>query len=316
LAPPGAQGVSTVLNNLVGNGLGNLLRVRAEVHSALSVNGDALAGPTVADTLPPDSVPSVRAGARYDRVLAEIDQDGFAFAVDPIDARFFERRKRRVPRQLNQVDIVLLEGHVCVRKRYRNYVAGARRWGERSVPMRERAHRALWNSLGLFLYSEAAVLLRLRDVPFVPRLRAIDLVDQAIYIDYLSGESLRHRAARAGAVYDHDLENGLSRLPSRVLERREVELLERTGTGGDLRAEISGMLRQMNDRGVAPLDIKLGNFIRGSATGRLYWIDFEFTRIQGQPQWEQGLQQQRETVESLFDLRPDDGSGEATEKVA
>src|SRR4051812_2109489 len=77
LAPPGAQGVPAILNNLVGNGLGNLLRVRAEVHSALSVNGDALLGASLADTLPPDSVPSVRAGARYDRVLAEIDQDGF-----------------------------------------------------------------------------------------------------------------------------------------------------------------------------------------------------------------------------------------------
>src|SRR3954469_25723774 len=106
LAPPGAEGVSTILNHLVGNGLGNLLRVRAEVHSALWVNGGVLAGAALADALPPDSVPSVRAGARYDRVLAEIDQGGFAFAVDPIDARFFERRKRRVPRQLNQVDIV------------------------------------------------------------------------------------------------------------------------------------------------------------------------------------------------------------------
>ena len=221
-----------------------------------------------------------------------------------------------MPRQLNQVDIVLLEGRICVRKRYRNYVAGARRWGERSVPLRERAHRALWNSLGLFLYSEAAVLLRLADLPFVPKLRAIDLVDQALYIDYLPGESLRHRAARAGAVYDQDLDSALTRLPSRLLERREVELLERTGAAGDLRKEVSAMLRQMNERGVAPLDIKLGNFIRGSATGRLYWIDFEFARIESQAQWETGLQQQRETVESLFGVSRDDGSGEAAEKVA
>ena len=46
------------------------------------------------------------------------------------------------------------------------------------------------------------------------------------------------------------------------------------------------MAREINARGVAPLDIKLGNFIRGASTGRLYWIDFEICRLQSQPRWE------------------------------
>jgi len=78
------------------------------------------------------------------------------------------------------------------------------------------------------------------------------------------------------------------------------------------------MMRAINARGVAPLDIKLGNFIRGATSGRLHWIDFEFARIRTQPQWEAGLRLQRETFENLFDIASNDdsGSGEATEKVA
>ena len=317
--PVASAGAPAFLQRLVGNGISNLLRVRAEVHSSLSVNSTVLATPPLADALPPDAIPSVRAGVRSDRVLAEIDQDGFAFAVDPRDARFFERRTRRAPRALNQLDIVLLEGRVCIRKRYRPFRAGACDWGERPVPLRERARRRFWNSLGFYLYSEAAVLLRLQGVPFVPKLRAIDLADRAIYIDYLHGQTLRYWAARSGAaVYDQDLvaSRHLTRLSARELERREVTLLERAGGAGDFRHEILAMLGQMNARGVAPLDIKLGNFIRGTTTGRLYWIDFEFARVQSQPQWEAALRLQRDTIGNLFRLGGDAGSGKAAEKVA
>jgi hypothetical protein len=307
------------LQRLVGNGFSNLLSVRAEVLSSLSVNGTVLATAPLADALPADAIPSVRAGVRSDRVLAEIDQDGFAFAVDPRDARFFERRKHRAPRSLNQLDIVLLEGRVCIRKRYRPFRAGARDWGERPVPLGVRARRRFWNSLGFYLYSEAAVLLRLQDLPCIPKLRAIDLVDRAIYIDYVHGQTLRYWAARTGAaVYDRDLaaSGDLNRLTAQELERREVTLLERTSAAGDFRHEVLGMLRQMNARGVAPLDIKLGNFIRGATTGRLYWIEFEFARVQSQPQWEAALRSQRDTLWNVFRLGEDEGSGEAAEKVA
>jgi tRNA A-37 threonylcarbamoyl transferase component Bud32 len=186
------------------------------------------------------------------------------------------------------------------------------------VPLRERVQRGLWNSLGLYLFSEAAVLLRLSDLPFVPKLRAVDLVDGAIYLDYVHGQTLRQNAACTGAaIYDQDLQEELTRLSARELERREVALLERAGASGNFRREIVEMTRQINARGVAPLDIKLGNFIRGATSGRLYWIDFEFARIQTQPQWEAGLQLQRETLENLFDLGSDEcESGEAAEKVA
>src|ERR1043165_929191 len=150
LFPPAVNGAPALLERVLGNGMGNLLRVRAEVLSALSVNGTVLSPAPLADALPADSIPSVKAGLRHDRVLAEIDQDGIAFAVDPRDVPFFDRRQRRAPRQLNQIEIVLLEGRVCVRKRYRSFRAGARDWGERPVPLRTRVKRRFWNSLGFY----------------------------------------------------------------------------------------------------------------------------------------------------------------------
>jgi hypothetical protein len=135
----------------------------------------------------------------------------------------------------------------------------------------------------------------------------------------VQGQTLRHWAARTGAaVYDQDLAGSrdLTRLTPQELERREVTLLERTGGAGDFRREILEMLRKMNARGVAPLDIKLGNFIRGASTGRLYWIDFEFARVQSQPQWEFALRLQHDTLKTLFRVDYDAGSGKAAEKVA
>ena len=138
------------------------------------------------------------------------------------------------------------------------------------MPAREWAHRSFWVSLGFFMYSEAAALLRLSDLPFVPKLRAIDLAGRTLYVDYIPGENLRSLAARGGAaVHDADIKDDprLCGVSARDLERREVELLDRAGIG-DFRREIAEMAREINARGVVPLDIKLGNFIRGASSGR------------------------------------------------
>ena len=163
----------------------------------------------------------------------------------------------------------------------------------------------MWTSFGLFLYNEAAALLRLHDLPFIPKLRRIDFEEGAIYVDCVAGESLRHQAASRGApVHDHDLaaDSGFSQLTAAELDRREVALLDAAGIGGAFRAEIAGMIREINARGVAPLDIKLGNFIRGAATGRLYWIDFEISRLASQPRWDEDLALQNEILQGLFGI--------------
>ncbi len=153
-ADPGTSGASLdhhgsagffepLVRSLAGDGAVNLVRAKAEVRAALRSGGGTVpAAPLIEDALPPGSIPSVAAGGRHDRVLAEIDQDGFAFAIDRTDEPFFNRRAQRAPRQQNLVDIALVGGHVCIRKRIRSYRMGARRWGDRPVPAREWAQRS------------------------------------------------------------------------------------------------------------------------------------------------------------------------------
>jgi tRNA A-37 threonylcarbamoyl transferase component Bud32 len=302
LCPRPASPVEGWVRRVAGEGLVNLFRARSEVLGTLhSSYGEMPAVRPLDDALQPSAIPSLAAGCHDDRVLAEVDQDGFAFAVSPIDVPFFDRRAHRTPRQQNLVDIALVDGVVCVRKRYRGLRLGARRWGTQRVPWRERVQRSVWAALGMYLYSEAAALLRLHDLPFVPKLRRIDFADRALYMDYVPGESLRAVAAHGGeVVHDADLKAvHLRGLSAHDLERREVALLDRASIG-DFRREIAGMVREMNARGVAPLDIKLGNFIRGATTGRLYWIDFEISRLSSQPRWEADLALERDILERLF----------------
>jgi hypothetical protein len=59
------------------------------------------------DLLPSSLIPSVALGDRSDRVLAEIDQDGFAFAVDGRDAQFFNTKAAMSARKHHRIQIVL-----------------------------------------------------------------------------------------------------------------------------------------------------------------------------------------------------------------
>src|SRR5947209_14082184 len=96
------------LRRFFGDGFLNLVAARAEVQAALRADGGLLTPRRPAeDALRPALVPSIASGDFTDRVLAEIDQDGFAFASDPIDQSFFNRRDQRAPRQQNLIDIVL-----------------------------------------------------------------------------------------------------------------------------------------------------------------------------------------------------------------
>src|SRR5512142_1592304 len=100
----------SLLRRVAGDGAVNLLCARSEVEAALRAGGGAVPpAPALDDALRPELIPSVAQGRWDDRILAEIDQDGFAFADDPIDAPFFERRAERRPRPQNRVHIALVE---------------------------------------------------------------------------------------------------------------------------------------------------------------------------------------------------------------
>ena len=240
----------------------NIALARREVLGALRRGIAISPAEPIPDAVPVERVPSVARLGCNSRVLATVNADGFAFAVEPDDVPFFNRRADPQPsRQENLIDVVVLERGLCVRKRYRPPRYGVRNYRDVRLPSKEWAKRNLWVMLRGPFYAEAAALLRLRDLPFVPKLRGIDVGRRTIYIDYIPGESLRQLAAASGEpMLDVDIPRHpeLRRLPTAELERREVRLLDSTGIA-DFRTEIVGMLREINRRGVAPLDLTLGN---------------------------------------------------------
>lgn len=293
--------VTDTLRRMAGTGLHNLWHARTEVlekhaHAGIS---DA---PPISDAIDPVTIPSVATRGTGDRVLAEIDQDGFAFATAPEDVAFFDRRTTRRPRQQNQLHLVLHDGRVCVRKRFQRPKVAARIHGNRPVPIRRWAARSFWVTVKLLFYTEAAALLRLRHLPFVPKLRALDATTQTLYIDFVAGDTLRAIAARNSTVaYDPDapIDLRFAHVPETEAERREIELLD-PDTLKECCAQIATMAHDLGRAGVAPLDIKAGNFLRGATTGRLYWIDFEMSRLGSQPNWHGNLELSRRTLLDVF----------------
>ena len=241
-------------------GLIDHVRARAEVLQALRGGTVDAGAPASPDALDPAMIPSLTTGARGDEpVLAEIDQDGFLFAVDQRDAAFFPSRQTKLPRVRYRLDVVLRDGRVCVRKQFCRLPLGAglRAWFAGLV--------------GEQFFNETAALLRLRGLPFVPSVRAVDVRSQAIYVDYICGENLKQRIARGGIpVHDLDATPAVSQAER---QRRQTEAFAEQL--GSFRPAIQDMATEMASRGVYPLDIKLGNLLVGQKTARLYWVDFE-----------------------------------------
>jgi hypothetical protein len=262
-------------------GTRKLLRARSEV-CAFQKNGPLPKGAPIADDVVPSMIPSIVAGKTHDRVLAEIDQDGFIFATDPLDTGFFSGRVKKLPRTRYRLEIVLYRGSVCLRKQFL------------ALPLRLGFKQWLWSALGLPFYNEAAALLRLRDVSCAPHIVEFDPASRSIYMSYIKGATLRHLISRDGtAVHDLDLsaEPALQALTSEERDKRETRLLF-DFYGNKFTAQIKDVISKLNANGVAPLDIKLGNVIVGEKTQNLYWVDFERAQLKTYPQWEQSLQEQ------------------------
>jgi hypothetical protein len=273
-------------------------KLRREVLAALRETDQPFPSVTLADSLHPDKVPSAALRGTQDAVLAHVDQDGFAFAVDPVDAPLFNLRDRRLQRNRHQVDIVIYEGRVCIRKRF------LARPSDRSF-----GRKLL---LSLLFHREAAALLRLRDLPVVPQIRGIDLPSKTIYRDYIQGDSLRHRVGARGEII-HDLDLGNSEqtrhLNEAELEEREIKLFFPM-RDKELTARICDNLRQINRRGVALVDdINLGNVVVGHQSGCPYWIDLEFTHLSGFPEWEKSLRDQNLRIKKWFGISMEKPSG-------
>jgi hypothetical protein len=263
---------------------------RAEVRSALRRSEKALAIARLPDRLGVSDIPSQAGNRQHRPVLAKLDQDGFAHATNPVDCELFNRREAVFPRVRYQLDVVVHDGSVCVRKQFcrQPLTRGLRHW--------------LWSLLGQSFYNEAAALLRLRGLPCVPQLRKIDRRRRAIYVDYIPGESLRHKLGGAsGVVHDLDIAGNpqLSRLTDDERSEREIALFTAAATP-QLRESIRHHCCVLASRGVLPLDIKPGNLIVGQSTGNLYWIDFELAHLESYWGWKEALEEHRRLVNRWF----------------
>ena len=264
-------------------------KLRREVRTALAQTNNVFPSVTVADALDPSQVPSVALHRTRNDVLAQVDQDGFAFAVDPADAPLFNRRDRKLQRNKHQLDIVVYDGRVCIRKRF---LPGP-------------SDRSLRGKLlvRLSFYRETAALLRLRNLSIVPQIRGIDIPSMTIYRDYIDGDSLRHLVGARGAIiHDLDLANSeqTRRLTEAELEEREIQLFSQMCDEG-LTARICESVREINRHGVVLLDdVKLGNVVVGHTSGCPYWIDLEYTQLSGFPQWENSLRDQDLRIKRWF----------------
>jgi hypothetical protein len=210
------------------------------------------------DWLSPLCVPSAAQGDKSDRDLAEIDQDGFAFALDKRDTAFFNTRTRIVTRRHHRLQIVLRDGVICMRKR--------------SVPVRrDRFLERIRDFVKWDFYLEAAALLRLEELEFVPKLRRIDCSNGAIEMDYIPGKDLRHVLAEGRHEIDYD----------KVSQDFLAVIKSEDPTSQEIRRAILGVMRC----GVIPRDITAAGFIRAEHSRRLYMIDFNLSYLRPVPGW-------------------------------
>jgi hypothetical protein len=269
--------------------LAKLFSARREVRLAAR-EGRLRPGSPIADRVAPDAIPSVARLGTADRVLADVDQDGFLFARDPADVAFFDRRTGRLPRRRYELHVVLRDGVVCLRKRF---TPSAVRLG---------AAQAFWSVLGLPFYVSAAAALRLSGVACAGSARAIDVRTRTIHWELVQGEDLRHWLGNATSLV-HDLDLGgdpsLRVLDEASLDQREIEMFAAAG-GGVFSPRVREEVRAMNAAGVAVLDVKLGNILVGAQTGRLYWVDFERAYLASWPRWEEAVRLQDQLLAQWF----------------
>lgn len=230
---------------------------RWEVTSALCAN--KLAGSLAfEDGLPPELIPSVSLRGLQDRVLAEIDQDGYLFAADEHDEPFFNKRKRMVPRTHHRVRIVLSSGAVRLQKS--------------AVRRATNAAGRLRDYLQWEFYMEAAALLRLRGVTGVPLIRRLDVREGMIEMDYIWGQDLRQIFAGNRSEIDYDQ---ISRIFGESLAD-QTSPLSRDAANLVARAASSGVIAR---------DLPAGNFVRAFRSQSLYLVDFNLIYLRPVPGW-------------------------------
>jgi len=226
--------------------LGTYIRARAEVASALLTAISS--GEQGADTLNPCLIPSVLQGDWTDRVVAEIDQDGYVLAADERDVAFFGVNQSMHPKRYNRIQIVLRGRRIYLRK---SFITGWR-------PNNKMA--AILDPLRWGLYVEAAALLRLRGLNGVPRITRIEARNGVIEMDYVWGRDLRQILSAGRKIDDEEIYRSFKAL---------------LASDNEISRQVSTILSGMVERGVIYRDLKPPNAIIAECSHRLYIIDFQ-----------------------------------------
>ena len=266
--------------------VGRATAVRAETYAALLRRTVPTLSAPPPDALRPYDIPSVKELGAGDRVLAEIDEDGYAFAAQVADEPLFNRREKRVPRPRHDFMIVLRKGEVLVEKHFNPRRSAGPSMGD-----------YLAGQLALPFFNEAAALVHLRSVAGVPRLRHVDLGNRILRVDYIHGQTLRKQVAESGApLLDAGAE--WSNLDEHTRTKREIAAYA-PHRGAHIDA-IGHLAADILRAGVAPLDMKLGNILVGEKTGRHYWLDFEIAHVDSCPRHEETVLESRALLEKWF----------------
>jgi hypothetical protein len=209
-------------------------------------------GDPSADTLPPCLIPSVLQGDWTDRVIAEVDQDGYVFAADERDAALFGAIQLMHPRRYNRIQIVLRGRRIYLRK---SFISGCR----------PNKMAAILDRLRWAFYIEAAALLRLRRLNGVPRIRRIEARNGAIEMDYIWGRDLRQILSAGREIIDEEIfdEEIYSSFESLLASDNEIA------------RQFSTLLSDMVERGVIYRDLTPANLVLAEYSNRLYIVDFQ-----------------------------------------
>ena len=222
------------------------IRARAEVSHARLL--PISSGEPCADTLSPLLIPSVLQGDWTDRVVAEIDLDGYVLAADACDAAFFGTNQSMHPKRYNRIQIVLRGRRIYLRK---SFITAWR-------PNNKMA--AILDPLRWSFYLEAAALLRLRGLSGVPRIRRIEERNGAFEMDYIWGRDLRHILSAGRKINDDEIDHSFDAL---------------LASDNGISRQISTVLSGMVERGVIYRDVTPANTVIAECSQRLYIIDFQ-----------------------------------------
>jgi hypothetical protein len=233
------------------------------------------------DMLPLSLVPSFALGDCNDRILAEVDQDGFVFATDQRDAILFNTKGAMSWRKHHRIQIVLRGSMVFLRK-----------------AMVRKQHVEIPDRIREFLqwefYIETAALLRLRGLACVPTIRRIDCRDGTIEMDYIWGRDLRQILA-----------SGTHEISYEEISRSFAALVA-AGNTDDMSRQLAETVINVIRRGVIPRDVHAANFVWGQRSNRLYMVDFNLVYLYPVPGWRSHVRALtwllRDRVEDIFGM--------------